>query len=201
MNRPYNYAEDCEPRFRKDIFERKEYDFGIPNKNNMVVIDIGAHVGLFAEYIAPRSKTIYCIEPCKGNYARLTERVNRLHLPVKTFPHAIGAKTEFRRLYSSGKDGDFSLIYETPEAEDVVAVSLDDFFYTNNITHADLVKLDTEGAEQEIIMSEGFAKVAHLIDAIVGEVHVQTNLNEINKRLTDLGFVIGYINNLFSAKR
>ena len=41
-------------RFYKEIFIGGEYEFGIPNKKDMIVVDIGAHSGIFSEYVYTR---------------------------------------------------------------------------------------------------------------------------------------------------
>lgn len=198
----YNFNEDCEKRFRDDIFTNHEYDFGIPDKKGMVVVDLGAHVGLFTEYIYPKAWIVYCIEAQRDNYNRLMKRLSDKQLTgIFTFNIAIGGKNETRRLYSNGRDGDFSLMFENSKYEEVQTITLNDFIRLNKIPHIDLLKIDIEGGEKEVFGSTEFAKLVPIIDNIVGESHGNMPNDVLEKALVGFGYKVTFVKNLFSAKR
>jgi len=54
----------------------------------------------------------------------------------------------------------------------VITRSIDSFFEENGLDKIDFMKLDTEGAEEMILRSEGFRKVAPTISAFEAEFHL-----------------------------
>lgn len=64
---------------------------------------------------------------------------------------------------------------------------MDTFFEQNGIESVDFMKFDPEGAEELILYSEGFKKVAHKIIAIECEFH-HGDWPELVKHLQGLGF-------------
>jgi hypothetical protein len=69
----------------------------------------------------------------------------------------------------------------------VKAKSIDHFFEENGIMHVDFMKFDPEGAEDMILRSEGFKKVADKIDNIIIEFHFPTWI-ELVDYMVSLGF-------------
>ena len=192
--------QDCEERFRNDIFVKKEYDFGIPQKSSMVVVDIGAHVGLFSEYIYPKTKLIHAYEPSEGNMIRLKNRcLNQRLNHVVVHPVGVSATWGVRSLYSNGIDGDFSIRYKNENFVNIPTITIGDIFTENNLDYVDLIKIDVEGAEEEILNSESFAMYAKNIGSIVGELHSDVDIFKLRDRLASLGYKFRNINNIFSA--
>jgi len=187
-------------RFRKEIFETKVYDKGIPDRSNLTVLDIGAHVGLFTEYIHPRADIVYAIEPYTPLFEQLKERIENLDLDkAVAYNVAIAKETGERILNVNGGDGGSSFKYGGGgDTVTVQAYSLSDFMHNNSIKHIDVLKIDCEGSEHEIINSESFKEVADRIDHIVGEVHSAV---EIENALLKLGFAYEVHDNIFHAYR
>jgi len=71
--------------------------------------------------------------------------------------------------------------------ETVKTVSMDTFFSENNIDNVDFMKFDVEGAEDLILRSEGFKKVASKIKAIEVEFHPPVQQELINY-MVELGY-------------
>lgn len=139
-----------------EIFNNDDYK--IKNlKNNSVVIDIGANIGVFSVYIANKIKTpsVFSFEPSRKTFNQLIDnvRLNRFEKTIVPINCAVGGKRGTTKLYDAGISGVKS-IYQTRNErkfEPVRIITLEDIFVTNNIRKCDLLKIDCEGAEYEIL--------------------------------------------------
>lgn len=159
-----------EERFRKEIFEDKVYDLELPSY--AVVVDIGAHVGLFSEFISPKAGHVYAIEPAQDNFDRLEARIKLLPLSnVTAYKYAVTNECGSGTIANQTTDGGWylgSATDSTKYSESVETITLNEFMKQNCLEHIDLLKIDCEGCEQKVFGPEfPFEK----IDAIVGEQH------------------------------
>lgn len=162
------------------IFIKKDYG---EIKDNSVIIDIGANIGVFSLYASNAKNTIvYAFEPFSENYNLLKENIilNNLEKIIIPFNLAVGAKEERKNLYLgdspfhsflSVKDSPFNALYQNKEKEEnqkyveVDVVSLKKIFEDNNIKKCDILKIDCEGAEFEILYNlpdEYFKKIKEI---------------------------------------
>ena len=196
----------------KEIYFDRVYDRLIGDKKDMTVLDIGANVGLFSYYIAPKASRVIAIEPSALHFETLSKMVEFNGLGnVAPLKAAIAGQTGTSTFYHNSNTTMFSLkpdVNSLPdEAEEVDTLSMDELFKTCGIEHVDLLKLDVEGSEMDIIASAGFAAVADKIDMIIGEYHTWSNINplQFKNALTDLGFEFEWLNSteasMFVAQR
>jgi FkbM family methyltransferase len=136
-------------RFHIEKIFKGEYDIAYENPNP-TILDIGGNVGGFCLWANQRWKNskIYSYEPIKKNFEFL--KLNTKDLDnIMVMNLAIGSKTEQRRMYYGAHNvGECSFQHGAEQVEDgedvsVVAASL--------LPKADIVKIDTEGAEIEIL--------------------------------------------------
>ena len=153
-----------------EIFSEEHYKKG-RIKKNMTIIDCGANIGLASLYFKDWAKEIYAIEPSSQHYQALVKNVAP-YKHIKTFNFGLGAQNT-QEVLSSNDAGDIpeSLFGRGTIHEQITLITLEQFMQDNKITHVDLLKIDTEGAEYVIFPSLGFKKVAHNIDYIIGEGH------------------------------
>lgn len=191
--------------------EYKEDGFEI-GKND-VVIDIGAHIGLFTLYASQfcRNGLIYAFEPFKDNWDLFRENMQINNLTnINVLNCAVAGKKEKIRIYEDSKDDAAHSMYgDGDNFSEIEAVTISDIIDTQHITKCDLLKLDCEGAEYEIIKSiprEYFSKIEkicleyHLADS---KPHLLDELKETlrgsNYKLTDRSSVDG-MGILFASK-
>ena len=141
------------------------------------VLDIGANVGIASIYFAnmfPNAK-IYAFEPHPGNYEMLrlnTDRVDRIH----AFPYALGDADGELTLFDCASPTNYGGASAFDEDIDTgVSVNVP-------VRHAgralgelgldaiDVIKIDTEGAEWEILTSIDI-DVLKRVKLIMGEMH------------------------------
>ncbi|MEK9208157.1 MAG: FkbM family methyltransferase [Patescibacteria group bacterium] len=187
-------------RFYKEIFIGGEYEFGIPNKKDMIVVDIGAHSGIFSEYVYTRSKVIYAIEADLDNFERLKNRIIEKGLKkIKPFNYGVGNSTEERNVYVHAGQGGYSITNVNDKIKSKVkGITLRKFIEDNSIQHIDLLKIDCEGAEHEILNDE-LGETISIVSSIVGELHSESE--DIIFYLEKSGFIVSRVVNSFSAQR
>lgn len=186
------------PRFFNDIFVRREYDMGIPPLEKMIVIDVGAHLGLFSRYIYPKAKAVYAIEPYIKNYEHLVE--NLANYPaVKTFNMAISDINEPRTLYEHMGDGGYSIFFQTDDViGEVPCMTLDGFMDSVGVDKADLVKIDVEGEEAAIFADKELQRFGQRLKYVVGEIHGSIELKDVFEKY---GFDYTEERPIFAARR
>lgn len=156
-------------RYHDEIFVGKQYDRGIKKDHYKVVMDIGANVGHFCDYIHDKADVIYAIEPGAENYEELLKNIEEKKL-TKVKPFNVGLATD---------DGEMQ--YD-PFAEsshwchqdysDTIKVrSLASFVKEHDIKQIDLLKIDCEGCERDVF-AINLQEIPVKILEIVGELHV-----------------------------
>jgi FkbM family methyltransferase len=146
-----------------------------------VVIDIGAHVGLFSIYLAKRwpALKVFAFEPFPANFRNCAEnlQINSVTNVVLS-PKAI---TNDSRLLSMATDphnsGGASAVVKTFEsngiATDLASMTLDEVFLAHEIGRCKLMKIDCEGMEYEILLG---ARVLDKVEYLAGEFHASPSL-------------------------
>ena len=136
---------------------------------NDIIIDIGAHIGLFTLYASQYCKngTIFCFEPVEENYNVLLDNIKQNNLKnVKSFKSAVSKNESTVTIYHNKDEAGHSMFSSTSHALRVDSISLKKIMDENSIDRCDLIKLDCEGAEYEIIESlplEYFKKISKMI--------------------------------------
>lgn len=143
-------------------------DYGPVPPKNSVVIDIGAHVGIYSLYATQSPGTkVFAFEPVPENFFLLRENIqqNGLGERIFSFPVAVSSKTETARIYlRSNASGLHSTIpiesasFQTTYKErqkgtfiEVSSISLRDIFDQYNVRQCDVLKMDCEGSEYDIL--------------------------------------------------
>jgi FkbM family methyltransferase len=151
-------------------------------KNIKKAIDIGAHIGGTALYLAHRGTEVIAIEPNKENYDLLVENIklNGLGEKVKPYNVAISDKKGKTILYSNTPNtGGNSIVIKKGTESEVETTTIDEFL-TEEI---DLLKMDCEGSEYEIIMGlNDFSKIRNIVAELHFEYPKQKEIIEKLKR-------------------
>ena len=127
-----------------------------PISNDDVIIDVGAHIGLFALFASQFCKNgkIFCYEPIKENYKILIENIEMNQIQ-NIFPNnlAVTKETSRAKIFLNDDQSGHSMFIQNKNFVEVDSKSLSDIFIDNGIKECDFLKLDCEGAEYEIIES------------------------------------------------
>ena len=161
-------------------------DFSI--KNDDIVIDVGAHIGLFALFASQYCKNgkIYCFEPVKENYDLLLD-LSLIHIsePISTFNCAVSNKSSKVKIFLRDDEASHSMYITNSNYVEVSSMTLDDFFKETKIKKCDFLKLDCEGAEYDIIDSLT-PKNFEIIERIAIECHFANSKPLLIKNLTKI---------------
>jgi len=188
------------------IEEYKTKNFQI--KNNDIIIDVGAHIGLFSLYASQfcKSGSIYSFEPVKENYQLFLEntRINNLK-QIKPFNLAVSNSNSDVTLYLNEDESGHSMFSESSKTITVKSISLQQIFDDNQIKNCNFLKLDCEGTEYEILENlpiSYFNKIEKIIiEYHMADTHpellsklkkllISQNYNiEIKKLFSDIGFL------------
>lgn len=165
----------------------KKLEYWVPKEvEPKVILDIGGNIGVTALYYANRypEATIYSFEPVPSNYELLAKNTASFS-NIKTFPFGLGNSNETLTIYPSSDEwnhGGFTLHQVKAKSVDgqVITVrNINEVLKELGIEEVDLIKIDTEGAEHDILtaLDEGTLKKAQWI---IGELHGQKDFALLN---------------------
>jgi FkbM family methyltransferase len=179
------------PYIYKEIYFDGVYADIFNTKTDMVVIDVGANIGVVTQYMRNFCSKLYAIEPSSEHYEALKKNKEFNEWDnVDLFNMAIAGKdgeVTMHKLSQNRTCNSYTNDYGQ-EKETVKAQTFETFFKENNIDSVDFVKFDVEGAEDDILRSDGFKNVAHKIKAIEIEFHHPT-WRDLVAYMESLGFI------------
>ena len=165
---------------RSDPYRNGEYKFlNSYIKDNMTIVDAGAHDGTYAEYIfnLNPSVTIHCFEPTASAFDELKVRLANEIKTGKLIANNAGLSTEIGEaelfIYNEldqrnslhlnpGHDFDSSLLHK----EKIKLTTLDDYIERFKISRIDFLKIDVEGHEIKVIEGAASALKKKIIKCI-----------------------------------
>ncbi len=181
----------------KDVLFNCEYELfpGFELKNTTgVVLDIGAHAGLYSLIAALYAKAVFALEPDETIYHVLSANVTRNNLtnvyPLKRALWKTDGRVAFHphpntQLGSIRRSS--ALAYSLVEAFSLGSL-LDLVLLRAGCRKVDLLKLDIEGAESDVFASVD-SHVFNWITRLVVEVHVEwTGVETLTSKLKQCGF-------------
>jgi len=165
------------PYIWREIYFEGLYKDIVNQRTDMVILDIGAQVGLTVKYFREHAKRVVAVEPSSENFKAL--KANK--------DHNKWDNVELVNVALADKDGEMmlntldqnrtchSVIRQYGQGGEMVkTMAFDTLFKKYKIDKVDFCKFDVEGAEDMILRSEGFKKVAPKINSIEVEFHFDT---------------------------
>ena len=158
-------------------------DFEI--NTNDIVIDIGAHIGLFSLLVSQLCKTgkILSFEPVSENFDLLVSNLKLNHIKnILPFNMAVSKNSGRLDLFLNNDQSAHSIFSKSSESINVESTSLQKIFEEHKISSCKILKLDCEGAEYEIIDSLP-SEYLDKIQNMVIEYHLADTKPELVKSL------------------
>jgi FkbM family methyltransferase len=158
------------------------------SKATGVVVDAGAHVGLFSLRASAYAKRVISLEPHPLNLKLLELNLSLNEATtVIVLPNALWWSNEDAMLFDGRHSGDNSLLTETGPKRPVSAITLDDV--VSEVGPVDLLKMDIEGAEMPVLL-KCEDRSLHRIGSIAAELHYfgEEELAPLQRRLEGCGF-------------
>ena len=175
---------------------KREYFFPEELKPK-VIFDIGGNIGITSIYLASvfPDALIYTFEPLKENFELLKKNTTQFS-NIEIFNFGLGAENGSFKLYLSDDKENYGGVSFYSEVEgnlsepftECKVKNINDVIQEHNISSVDLIKIDTEGAEYDILtsMTDEFLKKTSWI---TGELHGNRDFELLNY-LNNLGFSI-----------
>lgn len=165
------------PYIYKEIYLEGLYIDILNGRKDMTILDVGSNIGVTVQYFRDYAKKVYAIEPSSQHFEALkkNKEFNKWD-NVEVFNMALADRDGEMMLntYDQNKTC-HSLINNYGQGGEVVkTTAFDTFFNENKIDVVDFCKFDVEGAEDMILRSEGFLKIADKIKAMEVEFHYPT---------------------------
>jgi FkbM family methyltransferase len=158
-------------------------EFNINNED--IIIDIGAHIGLFSLFVSQYCKNgkIFSYEPIEKNFNILKENIELNKIKnIIHFNSAVSNQSNKLKIFIDSDDSAHSIFESDRDFIEVNSTTIKSIFDENKIKKCNLLKLDCEGAEYQIIESipkEYFLK----IDKMIIEYHIANENPELYKKL------------------
>lgn len=188
--KPIKFDQLFIPYIYREIYFEGVYIDVLNGRKDMVIVDIGANVGVTVQHFQNYAKKVYAVEPLSTHFEALAKNKEFNHWDnVELFQMAIAGKdgeVEMHPCEGNMTSTSYAMQY-AGETETVKAMAMDTFFRENNIEEVDFMKFDVEGAEDDILRSDGFKAVAEKIKAIEVEFHLPT-WTDLVEYMIGLGF-------------
>lgn len=166
-------------------------------------VDVGANLGFYSIMLKDNFEEIYAFEPNQAHFSNWKEKPPN----VKFFPYALSDRSGTGELYLMTGSGSHDTLlpvfeYNPGEYHDAVRKRFEggkpmlvetrtyDMF---GFQHADLVKIDVEGAEREVLRGMSSSLESKLVERIMIEVHNFDWAMEIGTLLENYGFHVKVI--------
>ena len=140
-----------------------------------VVLDVGAHIGLFAAYVGLRypDVLVHAFEPFPDNFELLRENVERNRVSnVRIYPFAISGDGRLLKMATnpenSGGATCHSLTLTDRYTNMIPSATLDAVFDALDLERCKLLKIDCEGSEYEILLA---TRSLEKVEYLSGEFH------------------------------
>jgi len=164
-----------------------------------VIFDIGGNVGITSIYLANifPDALIYTFEPMPDNFKILQKNIEK-YVNIKAFNIGLGVEDGDFKVYLSDDSENYGGVTFYPEAGGSLDTpyilckvrNINKVLEEHKIQNIDLIKIDTEGAEHDILTSLN-VKVLKNTSWITGELHGNQDF-ELLAYLNKLGFRVSY---------
>lgn len=208
---------DLRTAMGSSIFVYKSWEYPVTQLLNavfhrsMCFFDVGANIGYYSVVAAARCERVYAFEPVPRLFESLCENVE-LNPAVNISPQRVAlsghtGSTKFFVVNDCGNQG-LSSLNESAGAQEITvqAQSLDDFVREQKVKRIDLMKVDVEGAEEQVFQAGAGVFGSDGAPDIVFECHPgatsDQKLREFGYRIYEFRAQRSYeARNLFASKR
>ncbi len=177
----------------REIYLDQVYDRFYKMREDDVVIDIGAHVGVFSLKAAKRARTVVAIEPHPFNYRLLLRNIasNRLRniIPMNL---ALSDYNGIAKLYIRNDSGNHTIkkeiVLSPHRYVEVEVKTLDRLMDELKLSRVSFIKIDAEGAELDILKGGKRLLRENDVFLAIAAYHIPTEVYELSRYLLRNGF-------------
>jgi len=158
------------------INQERLYDPVLANKTDLVILDIGANIGLFSLYAQDSAQRIIAVEPTPMTL-RILKKLMPVNLEVVEAALAFEDGTVNFFVHTNPTINSLA-VDQSGEQITVVAKTIQTILDDAKCDHVDFVKCDIEGSEMSALETVRLLEVADRIDSWFIEVHQTNNKQE-----------------------
>jgi len=178
FRQPNNYADVIIDQINTE----RLYDFMFKDQTDLVVLDIGANIGLFTLYVQDSARAVYCLEPTPSHF-NLLSKITAPYQNVTLLPVALHSENSLIDFYLFDQNSTMnSTVNKYGRKVQVQGQNLLTVLNTNGLDHVDFVKCDIEGSEMAAITNDTVASVADRVDSWFLEIHATEHGNIYSNR-------------------
>jgi FkbM family methyltransferase len=180
------------------------YDPILDEEEDLVILDIGANIGLFSLYAQDRAKIIYAIEPTPSHFEKLKE-LTKDYQNICLLNYAVNdTDTEIDFYIHDDNTTMNSSVNKYEKKIKIKGMTIGSIIKEMGLTHVDFVKCDIEGSEIKAITNETISEVKDIVDCWFLEIHatnpevswpgnLEDNRNKISQIFINQGYETQYI--------
>jgi len=172
-----------------EIYYHNVYDIHHIYEPGEIVIDVGAHVGVFTLKAAQRKAIVHAIEPHPDNFKMLVQNVTRNQLK-NVICHECGLgedEGQFKLWLHPNLSGSHSLRFKREKWIAIKLMTLDSFMKEEDIDEVSLLKMDVEGAEPEVLRGAKDS-MKNVKEVVVAAYHFSEEASIVEAILEVFGF-------------
>jgi FkbM family methyltransferase len=171
IDKHLNDEKTCAKIIIRQINTERIYDRFLKDKKDLVILDIGANVGLFTLYAKDSASRIVSVEPTPS-HQHLFEKIAGKYENVELVKAALSNKDEDINFYICDYNSTCnSLVEREGGVVKVEGLTFESLLKKVNLEHVDFCKIDIEGSEMIAITEETLKPVYDKIDRMFIEVH------------------------------
>lgn len=163
--------ENCCDIILDQINNERLYDPVLANKDDLLILDLGANVGLFSMYAYDSAKQIIAVEPtpgCINVFKQLTAGMDK----IKLVQAALGDSNNDVPFFVHENNTINSIaVDQNGDTITVQGTTLENLLKTQNLDWVDFVKCDIEGSELVALTDQTLSPVRDKIGSWFIEVH------------------------------
>lgn len=179
-----------------DQFNNRNYYQDFLDKDDKVILDLGANVGLFAIHVAPWAERIVCFEPTPSHF-QLLEQLTSDIKSIERVQAAIAPVDGKIVFYTEPNNTTMnSLIPRSGGSFEVQGLTLKSIIEKYNLHNVNFVKMDIEGSENVVLNDETVNYIINNIPKILIEFHSDHDviLPKFIKIFESNGFRVNHFN-------
>ena len=179
------------------------YDFILKGRRDLVIIDVGANIGLFSVYAHDCAKMIYALEPTPSHFAILQE-LTKNYANITPLNVALSNTNEEVDLHLIDGNSTMNSLVNSEIGGRTVKVpgrTLLSVIKEFNLEKVDFVKCDIEGSEMKALTNKTISEVSGIVDAFHVEAHAaqgrggDTNREKLEAIFRANGYTVDTITN------
>jgi FkbM family methyltransferase len=191
----FNIPSNCTIEILRQFNDQNYYEKFI-DKNDKIILDLGANIGLFAIHVSPWAEKIYCLEPTANHFNLLTLLTSK-YSNIDRTQAAISNKTGKEIFHISNSNSTTNSLFNRDGISvEVDSFSISDFAKLKGLEKIDFIKMDIEGSELIVLDSDTINFISSHVSKILIEFHI--NIQESINQFISIFNSFGYITEQFA---